>query len=75
MLLDSRACWTREDVAEYLGIDPKTVDRLVKPKLPPTSYVGRLPRWKAEKVMEAFESGLFDVRHRCGNASETRADA
>jgi hypothetical protein len=56
--------WTRDDIAEFLQIDRKTVDRIVAPRLAPTTYVGRLPRWSAGAVMEAAQSGRFDVRQR-----------
>lgn len=64
MLLDPRAMWTRDDVAEYLRVDIKTVDRIVVRELPPTTYVGRLPRWNAGVVMDAANSGMFDVKNR-----------
>lgn len=64
MILDHRALWTRDDVAEFLQIDSKTVDRVVKPRLQPTTYVGRLPRWSAQAVMSAAHAGVFDVRDR-----------
>ncbi len=54
MLLDPRALWTREDVAEYLQVTPKYVD-MIRHKLPQPRYVGRLPRWKAGEVMEAVD--------------------
>jgi len=72
MILDPRALWTRDDVAEFLQIDCKTVDRIVKPRLQPTTYVGRLPRWSAQAVMTAAQSGAFDVRKRGTYENEWR---
>ncbi len=54
MILDPRALWTREDVAEYLQVTPKYVD-MIRHKLPEPIYVGRLPRWNAGQVMEAIK--------------------
>lgn len=71
MILDPRALWTRDDVAEYLQIDCKTVDRIVKPRLQPTTYVSRLPRWSAAAVMSAAHAGAFDVRKRGTYDTET----
>jgi predicted DNA-binding transcriptional regulator AlpA len=51
MLLDPRALWTRDDVAEYLSVTPRQIDNL-RAKLPAPIYVGRLPRWKAGEVMQ-----------------------
>lgn len=52
MLLDPRALWSREDVAEYLQVTPKYVD-MIRHRLPEPRYVGRLPRWNAGEVMDS----------------------
>ncbi len=55
MILDPRALWTRDDVAEYLQVTPRQVDNL-RVKLPAPLMIGRLPRWKAGEVMQWAES-------------------
>ncbi|MBA2413200.1 MAG: hypothetical protein H0V63_10305 [Burkholderiaceae bacterium] len=52
MILDERAIWTREDVAEYLSVTTRQVD-LLRSKLPAPLMVGSRPRWKAGSVMAA----------------------
>ena len=68
MILDPRALWTREDIAEYLQVSTKQVD-LMRHRMPQPLMIGRrLPRWQAGDIMEW-------VRQHSGNALETRASA
>jgi hypothetical protein len=54
MVLDERALWTLEDVAEYLQVSPRQVySYRIKPGFPPVVDLpgGRSPRFHAGKVM------------------------
>lgn len=54
MLLDERALWTIEDVAEYLQVSRRQVDYYrTKPGFPPVISLpgGRAPRYHAAKIM------------------------
>ena len=42
---------TREELAEYLKVSPRQVDK-IRGKLPSPIYVGRLPRWPMSKIQE-----------------------
>ncbi len=68
MILDPRALWTRDDIAEYLQVTPRFVDQ-IRHKMPQPLMLGRrLPRWQAGDIMDW-------VRQHSGNAPETRANA
>ena len=41
--------WGRADIARFLGVTPAYVD-MIRHRLPPPVYVGRLPRWVPEEV-------------------------
>ncbi len=70
MILDPRALWTREDLAEYLKVSRRQVDNL-RNELPAPVMIGKRPRWLAEEVMRwvAFrrEEASLDRRPWAGS--------
>lgn len=48
--------WTRAEVARHLRVSLAWLDSR-RHKLPQPIYVGRLPRWEPEQVMEYARSG------------------
>ena len=47
--------WGRKDIADFFGITLAYVD-MIRHKLPEPIYVGRLPRWVPEEVLETAKT-------------------
>jgi hypothetical protein len=50
--------WTTDDLATYLQVSPRLVQRMRSAgKLPEPILVGRLPRWRADVIIGWVEQG------------------